>query len=195
MTLPIHPAALMLPELSDDEYTALVEDIGANGLYHAIVLCNGAILDGRHRERAIAEIEANGGSVVIHPPCRYKTYTGDPYAYVVSMNTRRHLSHTQRICVAIAYGDAVAEGRATLDVPRGAKRRDVLAQRFRVCGRRLQDAMRVREMAPALYEAMESGGLSVEAALKQATGQGDGVRVWRCPSCGVQFDPKEAQHE
>jgi hypothetical protein len=44
-----HRFADLLPEMSNDEFSALVEDIRTNGLRVPIVLHEGAILDGRHR--------------------------------------------------------------------------------------------------------------------------------------------------
>jgi hypothetical protein len=50
--LPHHPLAALFPLLDGDEFTALADDIRANGLREPIMLFEGAILDGRNRYRA-----------------------------------------------------------------------------------------------------------------------------------------------
>ena len=91
--LPFHPLANLFPLLDGEEFDAFVADIKAHGLRQRIVLCNGAILEGRNRYRAC--IEAG-----IEP--RFEAFNGrDPLAYVVSLNLqRRHLSKSQRAMVA-----------------------------------------------------------------------------------------------
>jgi hypothetical protein len=42
----------LFPRMTEAEFTALVEDIKANGLRQPIVLYQGKILDGRHRQDA-----------------------------------------------------------------------------------------------------------------------------------------------
>jgi hypothetical protein len=89
-TTPIHPAALLFPELPEDELRDLADDIKKNGLLHPIIVLNGKIVDGRNRLKAckLASVEprfdpfANGG---------------DPLDFVLSCNLlRRHLTPAQR---------------------------------------------------------------------------------------------------
>ena len=73
-----HPLANLFPLLDGEEFDAFVADIKVHGLRQQIVLCNGAILEGRNRYRAC--IEAG-----IEP--RFEAFNGaDPLAYVVSLN-------------------------------------------------------------------------------------------------------------
>jgi protein gp37 len=92
--LEIHPAALIMPPMSDDEFKEFKEDISGNGLLEPIVLFQGKVFDGRNRYNACTElgidvfaIEWEGGM--------------DPIEYVVSKNIhRRHLSASQRAVAA-----------------------------------------------------------------------------------------------
>jgi hypothetical protein len=104
--LPIHPAAELLPLMSEDELQELADDIHKNKLREPVTLFNDPVLgrcllDGRNRLDALAlSSELNiklffesapgyGGWAVV--------YTGDPYAFVISKNIRRrHLSSEQK---------------------------------------------------------------------------------------------------
>lgn len=46
-----HPLSLIFPQMPDGEFDELVASIQANGLRHPIVLYEGMVLDGRHRQR------------------------------------------------------------------------------------------------------------------------------------------------
>jgi ParB-like chromosome segregation protein Spo0J len=57
-----HPACLLLPEIGEAEFAELVEDIRAHGQRHVIVVDDcGAILDGRHRWRALRSLGSSRG--------------------------------------------------------------------------------------------------------------------------------------
>ena len=106
--LEIHPAALIMPEMTPQEYDEFKEDILGNGLIHPIVIFQGKVLDGRHRYNACRElgIEVWG-----------RKWEGgmDPIEYVVSNNIhRRHLTTTQRAkaaALAMDYHAAEAKER------------------------------------------------------------------------------------
>jgi N6-adenosine-specific RNA methylase IME4 len=89
--LDVHPAADLFPLMDAERFAALVADIRAKGLLHPIVLCNGKILDGRHRYRACIE----AGVVP-----KFIDYIGNPFDYAWSVNGQRR--------------DLVAEQRAAL---------------------------------------------------------------------------------
>jgi len=91
-----HPLADLFPEMPEDEYEALRDDIKKYGQRDAILLANGQwILDGRHRYKACLELG-------ISP--RFRGVTGtdaELVALVVSHNLRRrHLSDRQRAMIA-----------------------------------------------------------------------------------------------
>ena len=87
----IHPACALFPDMPKSDYDELVADIKANGCHVPIVLYNGAILDGRHRWKACAELKIDCPKVNWKPK-----KDGSLTAYVLSMNLhRRHLSVSQ----------------------------------------------------------------------------------------------------
>ena len=52
----VHPAAAIIPAMTAEDYGLLKEDIQRNGLVMPIILCDGMILDGRHRYQACLEL-------------------------------------------------------------------------------------------------------------------------------------------
>lgn len=78
----VHPYAARRRMLSEPDLRKLADDIKENGLLHPIVTDpQGVILDGRNRYAAceIAGIEPT-----------FETYDGDPLAFVLSSEDRRH---------------------------------------------------------------------------------------------------------
>jgi len=106
--------------LSDERHAALVADIRDNGLRVPIVIQDGMILDGRNRYKACQELG-------IHPETT--EYTGNPWAYVWSLNgTRRDLTDAQRAAIWLKidaqsreYMDRDAARRAQIEQERRAK--------------------------------------------------------------------------
>ena len=91
MSYKIHPAAELFPQMSDEEFDALVADIKENGLRDPIVIwADDRLIDGRHRLKACKKLG-------IEPEVRQLGGDVDPYKFVVSTNLhRRHLTETQR---------------------------------------------------------------------------------------------------
>lgn len=88
-----HPHALLLPELTQEEYTALKSDIKQHGiLYPIIVDENNQILDGVHRHRIANELHID------LPIQRHKTLSEDRKLHLaVGLNMRRrHLDADRR---------------------------------------------------------------------------------------------------
>ena len=91
-----HPACLLLPELGEQEYRELVDDMRNQGQRHPIIVDgDGVILDGRHRYRACQEL-------FVEP--MVETFHGteaEKIALVMSENIiRRHLTTAQRAAIA-----------------------------------------------------------------------------------------------
>jgi len=111
----VHPAAILLPAPSEEEYERLKADIKQNGLRVPIVLTTedrregillsegGLILDGRSRARACDELGIKVTAIPIYrfgetDTTRHATSSemDDPAGFVLSMNAaRRHLKADQ----------------------------------------------------------------------------------------------------
>jgi hypothetical protein len=136
--LAVHPAADLLPPLSDAELRALADDIKANGLCTNIVLWSPAdpgdkyegLLDGVHRLNALAllgllGVDSNGklattkmwdGKQWVDDAGTYRELRrqykagGDPYQLALSFNVhRRHLTAEQKRNVTAALLKAKPE--------------------------------------------------------------------------------------
>lgn len=82
------------PEMSDNEYKLLKEDIEANGLLNPLIIYNREIYDGRHRYRAAKELS-------IDVPVIYADGREDAKRMAISNNRhRRHLSKHQYAMMA-----------------------------------------------------------------------------------------------
>lgn len=87
----IHPAANSFPVMDSNRFAELKADIEARGQIEPITICDGKILDGRHRYRACQELG-------IKPKTRQ--FKGNPWEYVWSLNgMRRDLVDEQRYLV------------------------------------------------------------------------------------------------
>lgn len=193
----VHPAADLFPMMTDEELTALTEDIKNNGLIDPIILHEGQILDGRNRFRA-CEIAG------VEPRFQRSELNGhSPLLYVVSKNLhRRHLTPSQLACVGADItpllreeaqkrqeeggrngGELAGIGRPKNRLPvnspeaysgRIRTRHDENETRSRAAAavgvgpRLVQDAVTVRKLDPSLYEEVRQGKLAVNAALSIA---------------------------
>jgi ParB-like chromosome segregation protein Spo0J len=99
-----HPACLLLPELSEQEYRGLVEDIREHGQRRAITLDeDGVVLDGRHRDRACRELGIEPETEV------FRGTEAEKIALVMSENIhRRHLTTEQRAAIAAELSEKLA---------------------------------------------------------------------------------------
>lgn len=172
-----HLYANLIPRMSQTEYDSLRDDIAANGLFEAIYLYDGKILDGRHRYMACVECG-------IKP--RYATYKGDdPIGFVVSENLkRRHLNAGQLAMVALAVEEQYAVlakerqiesgkqyGKGKLKVlPEPAKPIHAAKEAAKITGASrsgIVKAKRVAKEAPDLAEKVKSGELPLDRAEKE----------------------------
>lgn len=88
----IHPDALLLPQMTAEEFAQLVNDIRAHGLREAIKLDHSGewLVDGRHRDLACPEAG-------VEPRYERLSEGTDILAYIMSANLhRRHLTVEQR---------------------------------------------------------------------------------------------------
>jgi ParB-like chromosome segregation protein Spo0J len=97
-----HPAALVLPEMTEQEYRELVDDIREHGQREPISEDeDGRILDGGHRWRACQELGIEPNIVRHAPPFDGPELEAWKIQFVISRNIhRRHLTTTQRAAIA-----------------------------------------------------------------------------------------------
>jgi ParB-like chromosome segregation protein Spo0J len=162
-----HPVAELFPVMSEAEYTALRDDIKANGQREPIWVWRGMVIDGRHRLRACEELGKT---------CHSREYLGDEDAvlrFVISLNLhRRHLNESQRALVASRLAN-MRQGERT-DTEPSANLQKVsqatAAEMLNVSTRSVAAAAKVdEEGAPELVAAVEAGEVSVSAAAEVAT--------------------------
>ena len=161
----VHPFAELFPLMDSASLAELSEDIRANGLREAVVLIDGAVLDGRNR---LAACELAG----VEP--RFRDFEGvDPLAYVLSLNlARRHLNESQRAMVAARLanmkhgGDRRSDQAANLPLVSQA----AAAERLHVAERSVRHATVVaRDATPEIRRAVDDGKLAVSAASQVST--------------------------
>lgn len=188
-----HPLADLVPSMTDEEYARLREDIATNGLLEAITLCDGQVLDGRHRLRACREAS-------IEP--RFTQYDGDsPAQFVLSVNVvRRQLTTSQRAMIATRFlpelereaakrqgaflrtAERDSNGRAKSvsgDTDLGSRQgkpsraAEQAAKAVGVGGSTVARAKRIVEQAPDLAEQVNAGELSLATAAERIAGTMD----------------------
>jgi hypothetical protein len=106
--LEVHPLALLVPGMNEEDDQRLRADIVANGVREPLILLDGKVLDGRNRLRIASQ---EGATVTV------KDFdgTGDAArAYVWSVNVaRRHLSTPQLALIADRFGFIAAAREAS----------------------------------------------------------------------------------
>lgn len=185
-SLKCHPICLLFPELPKQELNDLAADIKEKGLFNAIVLYEGKILDGRNRYNAclIAGVE----------PRFVEWSGGSPLEWVVSENlVRRHLSSSQRAVLALdllpllekdaaqrqrlsnGRGKKVAKKLANVEKEGGngggsvgGKSSKAAARMTKTNSTYIEAAKSIHKLAPEILEKVRSGVLKIPDAHKLA---------------------------
>ncbi len=156
-SLVLHPHHEIVPEMRDDEYQYLLEDIRINGVQTPIDLdADGVtVLDGKHRLRAARELGLH------EVPFRIvQLRIDDARTFMLKAALlRRHLSDGQRAMVAAKLGKANSK--------RGGDRKSHRARRLQADGTGVGLKGRAKER-PALAKAAETMGVSMTQAIKAA---------------------------
>lgn len=164
--LPAHPVADIFPRMSEREFSALRDDIEANGQREPIWTWRGYVIDGRHRARACFDLG-------VEPTAReYEGEESSLVAFVVSLNLhRRHLDESQRAMVAgklatLRDGQR-ADRAASIDAPSVTQTQ--AAELLNVSRKSVQRAREVLDNGtPELVAAVERGEVGVSAAATAA---------------------------
>lgn len=178
VTLPqIHPAALLFPEMCDEDFDALVEDIKVHGLRVPIVLHEGKVVDGRNRLQACVFAR-------VEPQFTDWDGQGSLIDFVWSMNgPRRHLTVSQRAAVAADMKPLIqeeitrqpsedenvlaAEG-GKKDLSSGRTWAGDAAQKMKVGTTAVKDAARLKKESPELHEEVKAGKKTLSQAMREA---------------------------
>jgi ParB-like chromosome segregation protein Spo0J len=175
-----HPIADVWPMMAEDKLHELADDIRKNGQLVPVWLYEGKILDGRNRWAAckIAGVEP-----------KTKDYTGDePTAFAVAMNDRRrHMNKGSLAAVAAELEpffaadakkrqaeqakrnqpQAAAQKVAKLPPIEKAKSRQEAAKSVGVGERYVQDAKKVKQEAPEVFERLKAGKITLQDAKRE----------------------------
>lgn len=183
-----HPIADVWPMMEQEKLQDLADDIKKNGQLVPVWLYEGMILDGRNRYAAckIAGVEP-----------KTQTYTGDePTAFAVSMNDkRRHMTASVRSAVAVELlpffeADARKRYEATVGRPKKdadksvailppiftdqkpkevepPKARQEAAKSIGVGERYVQDAKKVKEQSPEVFDRLKAGKITLQDAKRE----------------------------
>jgi hypothetical protein len=175
-----HQIADVWPMMDEDKLRELADDICKNGQLVPVWLYEGKILDGRNRWAAckIAGIEP-----------KTKEYTGDkPTAFAVAMNDRRrHMNKGALAAVAAELEpffasdakkrqaeqakrnqpQAAPQKVATLPPIEKSKSRQEAAKSVGVGERYVQDAKKVKQEAPEVFERLKAGKITLQDAKRE----------------------------
>jgi site-specific DNA-methyltransferase (adenine-specific) len=159
-----HKFANLFPMMSDEELSALVDDMRQYGYDKTapIVTLNDEILDGRNRFKA-------AGLAGVTPV--FVTFKGnDPLEFIIRHNLkRRHLNETQRAGVAAKIAN-MRQGERT-DLEPSANLQKVsqakAAEMLNVGGRTVATYRAVAEAMPELVPLMDSGQMTAHEASKK----------------------------
>ncbi len=175
-----HPIADVWPMMEEDKLSELADDIRKNGQLVPVWMYEGKILDGRNRWAAckIAGIEP-----------KTKEYTGnEPTAFAVAMNDRRrHMNKGALAAVAAELEpffaadakkrqaeqakrnqpQAAAQKVAKLPPIEKSKSRQEAAKSVGVGERYVQDAKKVKQEAPEVFERLKAGKITLQDAKRE----------------------------
>lgn len=169
-----HEFANFFPLMTGDKYEALRDDIAANGLLEPIWLYQGKIIDGRNRYRACLDVG-------IEP--EYREWNGErPLDFVLSENLhRRHLTASQRAAVGVnikhwlqtenpqgTRNDLTVCNFAPSYVGRNS---NIAGKVVGVSARYIDYVEKLAEQAPALFEKLFTGEVTLQDARRETRKQ------------------------
>lgn len=165
MTYELHPLCTLFPRMAGAEFSALVDDIEANGLRQPIVTHGGMILDGGNRYRACLEAG-------IEP--KFVEFEGDNLvSFVLSANLhRRHMSAGQQAAIVASaqdWGKAQTVGKPKSDNIDQLATVDQRAAQSGASRSTQKMADKVAKEAPELAKQVAHGEVSLPKAVAQIT--------------------------
>lgn len=161
----LHDLCKLFPPMPEDQFTALMQDISANGLRQPIVIHEGKILDGRHRYKACLNLNLEPISVI---------YDGnDPLGFVISHNlARRHLDESQRAMISGRLANMKSGDNQYDKVGSIGSTSVTKADAAKMLNVGTKSVTRARKVlgkgTPELVDAVDSGQIAVSVAAKIA---------------------------
>lgn len=194
MTYELHPLCTLFPRMAGAEFSALVDDIEANGLRQPIVTHGGMILDGGNRYRACLEAG-------IEPT--FVEFEGDNLvSFVLSANLhRRHMSAGQQAAIVASaqdWGKAQTVGKPKSDNIDQLATVDQRAAQSGASRSTQKMADKVAKEAPELAKQVAHGEVSLPKAVAQITNKTKKRKIDAAPRPEEQMASNdeiiEAQH-
>ncbi len=176
--LRLHRQAELVPAMAVPELAALRADIVRRGIVTPLAITkDGVVLDGRHRLQVALELGLDTVPARVVDP-------DDEVDFMLSAALqRRQLTPSQRAALVLILTDYLTHKAAALTrrnanlrkgaadvarVPhRGGRTRDHAAHLAGVSPRLVQDAIRVRETDPALFEQITTGRIPLRQAVQR----------------------------
>jgi ParB-like chromosome segregation protein Spo0J len=157
-----HPLSAAFPAMSDSDFDALVDDIKTNGQKEAVIVFDGAVLDGWHRYRACEQAGVK---------CITAEHDGsDPVAFVLSRNLhRRHLTGSQRAVAIVAATNWRGVGKPANSEPSSELASTATMAKLADVSTRTIEHAKAAERA-GLGEAVRDGMMSARTAAQVAAG-------------------------
>jgi N6-adenosine-specific RNA methylase IME4 len=195
-----HDQASLVPSMSAAELAALLADIVRRGILTPLAITkDGVVLDGRHRLQIALELGLD------HVPVRIVDPDDEVDFMLSAALQRRQLTPSQRAALVLILTEYLAHKGAALtrknanlrkgrsDVARVPHRegrtRDRAADLAGVSPRLVQDAIRVRETDPELFEQVTTGRLPLRQAVQQIKRDERHSRIGPSPELPVgEFD-------
>ena len=159
----IHDVAYLFPEMQEQEFEELKQDIGRNGLQMPILLYGGKVVDGRHRLRACTELG-------IVPRYEEMVAANDAAVKdaVLSRNVfRRHLKEGVRAMYGASLTNTTI---GTNQHTAGALSQQQVAKQLGISVDSLLRGKKVlKNGVPELVDAVAAGKINISSAAKLAT--------------------------
>lgn len=158
MELKIHPFCNIFPECSEDQFNELLKDINENGQRVPGIIFEGQIIDGKNRNKACLKLGI---------PFKKKEFKGtrdEALNLIISLNLhRRHLSDSQRACVAAEISRLFPRKNNHAYIKDGVRGRITpkLAKSLNISQRKIRDAIYIKTYKPELFEKCKTGELQV----------------------------------
>lgn len=194
----VHEVVTWFPEIGDEEFTALVENVREQGFQQEVVATtDGVLVDGRHRLQV--------AWIIGRDPTIRRVPIVDPYLWALNANLHhRHLSKSQQVAIGSRYAEHLSSTRTAGRPPKDTKGTEIIpvvlpelsmsgddtasrpsssemdqaaqtpgeaveiaADMVGVSASQIKKFNRVKREAPDLVADVQSGAMTLDAAVKE----------------------------